>query len=271
MPWYSLAGFKPEEVNKKFAELVALQSEAQAVSLFVGQSLEIAVLRALQAQTDLAFQGDFLDLEEHDDSTLYSKEEPPSSLSGHRIPGRKRLDFLVHHATGGFAGIEVKNVRQWTYPAREEVRELLLKCCALDVVPVLIARRIQFSTFSALNPCGVILHQTFNQLYPNFCANDLVPKLRNKTLLGFHDIRVIDAPDAANTHARLEIFIHRNLPEILPAARIAFDGYKDLLSSYANKQIDYQEFVRHVRRRQRGEAEDIEPLEPDNLDIPDEW
>ena len=37
------------------------------------------------------------------------------------------------------AGIEVKNIREWLYPNREEVRELLLKCCTLNVVPVLIA------------------------------------------------------------------------------------------------------------------------------------
>jgi hypothetical protein len=81
------------------------------------------------------------------------------------IGGDRRLDFLVRHptATAGWAGIEAKNIRAWMYPDRKEVIDLLSKCLALDVVPVLIARRIQFST---LNACGVIVHQTYNQLFP---------------------------------------------------------------------------------------------------------
>lgn len=269
MPWYYLANTDPEMVEARFQILVQLQKEAQVYSSLVGQALEIAVLRALRAQTELTYIGDFLDLEEHDDSSQYSKEEPPASLSGRRIPGRKRLDFLVHHEHAGYAGIEVKNVRQWFYPDREEIREMLLKCCALDIIPVLIARRIHYSTFSVLNPCGVIIHQTYNQLYPNCCAADLVPRLRDRDLLGFHDIRAIDAADANGTHARLSKFIHHNLPQLLPSARTAFDEYKDLLAAYATGEYPYKEFAARVKRRYRNEPEDLTEAEPGPPD--DEW
>ena len=73
------------------------------------------------------------------------------------MPDDKRLDFLVHDLAAGYAGIEVKNLREWLYPDRVEIHELLLKCCALDVVPVLIARRIHYSTYSVLNACGVTI------------------------------------------------------------------------------------------------------------------
>jgi hypothetical protein len=131
-----------------------------------GQTLEIAVFRSLLAQSALEFFGAFTNLDAHDDSSLYVKEEPPSSLNGRQIPEQGKFDFLIRHPTSGYAGLEIKNIRQWFYPNRDEIRDLLFKCCCLDVVPVLIARRIHFSTFSVLNPCGVILHQTYNQLYP---------------------------------------------------------------------------------------------------------
>ena len=267
MPWYYLATTPLDTVDARLALLVPLQQEAQAASGLVGQSLEIAVLRALK-ESNLEYFGDYLDLDAHDDSTLYSKEEPPASISGRRIPGKKLLDFLVLHHDAGYAGIEVKNVREWFYPQREEVKEVLLKCCALNVVPVLIARRIHFSAFSVLNPCGVIIHQTFNQLYPN-AESDLAARLRRKDLLGFHDIRVIDADDAASTHDRLRTFFTDNLAGLLPAARVAFDEYKDLLCGYANGTYAYAEFAARVKRRQRGEPEGFDD-EPE-IDAPVEW
>ena len=95
-------------------------------------------------QDSLEHLGGFDDLEDHDDSTLYSKEEPPRSLSGRRLPGKKRLDFLCLHRECGGVAIEVKNVRPWLYPHQDEVVDLIAKAVALDCVPVLIARRIPF-------------------------------------------------------------------------------------------------------------------------------
>ena len=104
----------------------------------VGQCLEIAIYRALLSQNTLEYLGSFTDLDNHTDSRLYSKEEPPQSLSGKRLAGDQRLDFLVRHPEVGWAGIEAKNVREWLYPDRTEVADLLRKAVALDCVPVLI-------------------------------------------------------------------------------------------------------------------------------------
>ena len=151
------------------------------------------------------FLGHFRDLDAHDDSTLYSKEEPPSALSGISI-GAKKLDFLVLDPSTGPAGIEVKNVREWIYPNRPEIRDLLFKCCTIDAVPVLIARRIPYVTFSVLSRCGCVVHQTYNQRYPN-ADTALAMRARHKDLLGYHDIRVGNDPDS-----RLLTFIIQNLP-----------------------------------------------------------
>jgi hypothetical protein len=217
-------------------------------------------------QTALTFFGNYPDLQSHDNRTLYSKEEPPSSLSGRQIPGGKKLDFLIHHPSAGYAGIEVKNIREWIYPDREEIREMLSKCCALDVIPVLIARRIHYSTFSVLNPCGVIVHQTFNQLYPE-SAMGLAAKVRNKRLLGYHDVRVGNQPDA-----RLIRFIHQHLPKLLPTMRTAFDAFKDLLAGYGNGDHSYKSFAARVKRRVRGESEELpSPETPEVFEDPQDW
>jgi hypothetical protein len=190
-PWYHLTTANANTVKDRLSELDSLhrQTTKSKFSMLLGQTLEIATFRALQTQTVLNYFGNFWDLEAHDDSDLYRKEEPPSSLSGRQIPSGKSLDFLIQYGQDGYAGLEVKNVREWYYPDRTEVREMLFKCCSLDIVPVLIARRIHFSTFSVLNPCGVIFHQTFNQLYPN-SAEELARRVRHKNLLGYHDVRV---------------------------------------------------------------------------------
>ena len=132
----------------------------------VVQYLEMAIFRALLLQDTLDHLGSFTNLDNHDDSLLYSKEEPPQSLSGKRLSGDQRLDFLIRHPEAGWAGIEAKNVREWLYPNRDEVTDLLAKAVALDCVPVLIARRIPFVTFKVLSTCGAVFHQNYNQLLP---------------------------------------------------------------------------------------------------------
>ena len=199
------------------------------VTLRVGQALEISVYKALLAQQNPDFLGSFINLDSHADGTLYEKEEPSSSLSGRHLPGKKKLDFLVRHASAGWAGIEAKNIRQWLYPDRKEIHDLLLKCVALDCVPVLVARRIPFVTFKLLSQCGVVLHQTYNQLLPE-TEQELAAKARDKNLLGYHDIRTGNSPDS-----RLTKFIVVNLPSVLPQARERFDEYKDLLEPYAQR------------------------------------
>jgi hypothetical protein len=59
---------------------------------------------------------------------------------------------------------------------------------------VLIARRIPFVTFTVLGKFGLIIHQTYNQLLPASEAA-LAVKVRDKMLLGYHDVRTTNQPD----------------------------------------------------------------------------
>lgn len=251
-PWHHLTGHPPTEVAARLAEQASISRRIgrQQFTMRVGQALEIAVYRALRRQTHLEYFGAFIDLDGHDDATRYRKEEPPSNISGHRMPGDLSLDFLVYSPDGGFAGLEVKNIREWIYPDREEVTSLIHKCCAFDAVPVLICRRYAYSTYSVLSRCGVLLHQCYNQLYPSADA-ELAALARDKKMLGFHDIRLGNEPDR-----RLEKFIGQDLPALLPSARARFDEYKDLLCDYGSGSMGYDEFAGRALRRSRGENED---------------
>lgn len=194
--WFYLPDADPATRKARLDEQLPIHARLRTDDLTnrIGQTLEIAIYKALQQQTTLQFHGGFSDLADHDDSTLYSKEEPPGDLNGRFIPNKRKLDFLVHHADAGYAGIEAKNVREWLYPDRKEVVDLLFKCCTLDIVPVLIARRFPFVTFKLLTTCGVIVHQVYNQLYPA-SEPDFATQAAHKNLLGFHDIRVGNDPD----------------------------------------------------------------------------
>jgi hypothetical protein len=274
-PWYHLTATNQSVVTARLTELAALHARTNqpAFANRLGQVLEIAIFRALQQQTAIRFMGGFRGLDKHDDSKPYSKSEPPSMLSGRDI-GKKNLDYIVMSADGDYAGIEAKNIRQWVYPARAEIRDLLWKCCTLDVVPVLIARRIHYSTFSVLHPCGVILHQMFTQLYPATEA-ELAERVRHKGSLGYHDVRVGNEPDA-----RLVKFLGANLPKLIAPAREKFNIFKDLLLAFATDEHSYASFAARVKRRMRGEPEDgfpaereddyYEESEPDDPD-PDDW
>jgi hypothetical protein len=261
-PWFALAATPAPVIETRLAVQRPVHQALQNdnIKKRIGQTLEIAIYRALIDQTALAdYLGQFLDLHDHDDSSLYSKEEPPRKLGKNYIGGDRRLDFLVRHPTAGWAGIEAKNIREWLYPDREEILELLSKCVALDVIPVLIGRRIHFSSFVVLNACGVVIHQTFNQLFPT-SETALAEKAKHKDNLGYHDIRTGNAP-----HPRLTEFISNHLPSVLPDHRQKFDEYKDPLEAFADGDMTYVEFAARVRRRKSGVAEDYDDPEPDEL------
>jgi hypothetical protein len=248
-PWYYLRGTPDEELRPRLAALKEVydQTQDRLFTLRTGQALEIAVSKALQTQNAFQSVGHFRDLAAHDDRTLYRKEEPPSLVNGRSCEGK--LDFLLFTPDAGIAGVEVKNIREWFYSDRDEVQELLAKCCALDAVPVLIVRRYAYEAYSVLTDCGVIIHQMYNQRYANADAA-LAERVKDKRLLGYHDVRVGNDPDE-----RLTRFIHTNLPNLLPSARAKFDELHGLLEEYATEAIGHAEFVSRVRGRDKEPPE----------------
>ncbi|TGQ27721.1 MULTISPECIES: hypothetical protein [unclassified Mesorhizobium] len=255
--WYHMPDTPEHEIRQRLAEQepTYLQVVDEKFTKRMGQTLEIAVQRALEQTAELDYFGRFTDLNEHDDSALYKKEEPPSHIGGRHLAGKQKLDFLVR-GNAFWAGIEVKNTRPWVYPNQDELLELLRKCIALDIVPVLIARRIPYVTGHLFRRCGLITWETLRQRYPTADA-ELSERARHKRVLGFADISLGNAPDAP-----LIKFISKNLPTVIPEARVRFDQYKDLMGPFAFGEMGYHEFAARVRRRSAGQDEDYDiPIE----------
>ena len=230
--WYTLPSLPEPEINSRLAELEPIQ-RAFAQGGFVtrvGQALEIAIYRSLASNNALDLLGGFLDLAKHGDDVLYRREEPPSLWRGNSYL-RGKLDFIVigrHTAIAG--GVEVKNLREWIYPDRQEVKDLLKKCCALDLVPILIGRRIHYTTTRLLVPRGGIVRETYNQRIPETDVW-LAQRAKSKQLLGYHDIRLGNQPDA-----RMLGFAEQ-LPSLLPTARRKFEtGGRAELDAFAHGQ-----------------------------------
>jgi hypothetical protein len=249
-PWFYASNSVADARNARLQELLAVYKPFMKLNFRVGQALEIATYRALSMIPKGDFDGRFKDIDEHDDSTNYSKQEPSQHIGTRSLSGDERLDFILRTADAGALGIECKNVRHWMYPHEADVRDALKKCVALNAVPVLIARRIPYVTFAVLSKCGLIIHQTYNQLMPTSEA-ELSLKVRDKNLLGYHDVRLGNEPDA-----RLIKFITVNLPKVAPEARQKFEAHLDLLEPFANREMGYEEFTGRVLRRWRGEDED---------------
>jgi hypothetical protein len=230
----------------------------------VGQVLEITVMRALERAHKVEYFGRFTDLTEHDDKTLYRKEEPPSHIGKRQLPGKQKLDFIVRTTSDSshWAGLEVKNTRPWVYPRQDEVMELLRKCSALDIVPVLIARRIPYVTRHLFTRCGLVTWQTLRQRYPE-TDTELAVRARNKRLLGYADITLGTDPDGP-----LVNFVCENLPQLIPEARERLNSFKDLLNPFAFGEMSYDEFAARVRRRSEGRSEDFDFPNDDWLEPP---
>lgn len=263
--WYFSTATPADFRAERLALLAPIHKKAshQTFTRRVGDALEISTYRALM-EADADFQGRFKDLDEHGDDLPYSKEEPPSHIGKRSMPGDLKLDFHYRHNTSGWAGIECKNIREWLYPNRIELRQLMVKSFALDCVPVLIGRRIHPSTVFVFGKCGIIIHQNFSQLVPSSEAA-LAEDLKHKEKMGFFDIRTSNEADA-----RMLKFIQTNLPAAMPAARDKWDAHSDLIEQFvAHNGMSYEEFAGRVGRRARGENEDgfvPPPEDPDDYD-----
>jgi hypothetical protein len=247
--WYALPDASPDWIAERMASQfeVLRHTLDNAFMRRMGDALEIAVFRALKT-SNLHSLGGFRGLTAEPTTKSPRKEEPPSIFGGRELQGNKRFDFLVGQQT--WAAIECKNIREWLYPDREEIRHMLRKSVELNIPAILIGRRIPFVTRRLLQPTGVLLWETRHQFYPPEHDN-LAAQMREKTSLGFFDIRVSDYPTP-----QLEDFISRIIPEELAGANERFAVYRDLIAAYAFEDMHYTEFAARVRRRQNGQNED---------------
>jgi len=235
--WYNLPDANSDIVASRFDEQINthIALTESRLTTRVGQALEIAIYRALLEVRKFDFLGAFVDLDSHADDQWYTKDGPPEIVSGRQSKGP--LDFILFSPGVGIVGVEAKNRREWLYPRHDEFVGFLRKCCELEAVPVLIARRISYVLQSEIcAPCGIIVHEVFNQLLPE-SDSEIADRARHKRNLGYHDIRVGNRPDA-----RLVKFLGTNLERLLPEAAVKFQEHFDLLYEYASGEITYPKF-----------------------------
>ena len=246
--WYALASSDQAFIDARFDELNVIHARTHQKRFTdrMGDTAEIAVMRAMQ-RTEKDFVGHFADLDQHADDVPYAKHDP-DYFSGKPIIGGK-LDYILFNPSAGGMGIEIKNTREWMYPDKDIVTQFLRKCVQIDVVPVLIARRIHYTTFSVLNALGGVVHQFYNQLYP-YSEAELADLVRHKNSLGYFDIRVGNEPDQRMLH-----FFEHSIPAVSEESREKFDEKKGLIAEYTDGQINYAEFY---SRLVNGDAEDGE-------------
>jgi hypothetical protein len=258
--WYSHPGTSDEHVRERIETQfdVYRQILAGEFNARLGSVLEIAVFRALKVSPLISFGG-FRSLPDTPTTQTVKKEEPPSIFRGRELSGNKRFDFLV--GSGDYwAAIEVKNIREWLYPDRVEVRDTLMKAVEFGIPPIIISRRIPYVTRRLLSTAGVLLWETRHQYYPPEYAN-LAGHVRDKTSLGYFDVKVTDAPDPL-----LSDFITRIIGEELPTMADRFSAYSDLLGAFGRREMSYHEFAGRLRRREAGFDEDFD-IEED-ADVP---
>lgn len=235
--WYANARTSENDVQAKLDEVAPLYARTTRGGFgnHVGDALEIHVFKSLQQlQSDrrrYSFQGSF-DLTHLPENTgRYRKTEPPQSVSGNYT--QKRADFILHGFDSGPICIECKNLREWVYPNQGIVKELITKALELDLTPLLVARRIQYSALANLfEPAGIIAHETYNQFYMPHHADiaDQVKKVRG---LGFSDVRATLDPQP-----RTLKFFNELLPRIADNMAAKFRANRQALEDFAGGGIN---------------------------------
>lgn len=185
-------------------------------------------------------------------------KSPPSGLrvSGNLITGSGTLDhYLVWRSSSSILiGVEDKNYRDWIYPSRKEIKSLLQKCQKYGMLPVLVARKIHYTTRLFFHYLGAVAFETHFQYFdPKYSSR--LSEARHKDGLGFADIRFSEDPPQ-----HLVNLFSNLLPKLAIGAWEKFQNNASLVSAYTSGELDYYHLI--------GELGIIE-LEEDDLDVED--
>lgn len=119
--------------------------------------------------------------------------------------------------------------REWLYPGSQLIKDTIFKAYELDSIPVLIARRIHYTTMANfLAPAGIIAHESFNQYYPSDKA-EIAAQVSHKRSLGFTDVVATEIP-----LKRTRYFFETTVPSIVDEMAAKWHANKDALFDYAN-------------------------------------
>lgn len=102
--------------------------------------------------------------------------------------------YLTHLMPPGIPiGVEDKNYREWIYPYHPHIKTLLGKCQSNNMLPVLVARKIHYTTRMVFHYLGAVAFETHFQCFsPQFASR--LADARHKDGLGFADLRFTEDP-----------------------------------------------------------------------------
>ena len=168
---------------------------------------------------------------------------PPqeTKLSGVPITGHGDLDhYLISKSAGIPLGIEDKNYREWFYPQHKHIKTFLRKCIKYNLLPILITRKVHYTTFRLFSAIGALAFQTHFQIISPKYSNDLADA-KHVDGLGFADLRFTDEP-----LPHMLNYFAKQLPQLLPTFWNRFNSNKRLIERYCDDSISYYELLEEL-------------------------
>jgi len=147
-------------------------------------------------------------------------------------------------------GVEDKNYREWIYADSPKIRQLLRKCQAQDLLPVLVTRKVHYTTRLLFSFLGGVAFQTHYQCFPLKYAERLA-EAKHKDGLGFADIRFTEEPPS---HV-IRLF-SEYLPRLFRPAWEKFRNNTDIIKAYVDEDIDYLHLIAELGIRELEEEEE---------------
>lgn len=255
--WYANRLTKAEEINPRLNELAPIYAETLAASNHVGDALEVitekAISSAFHGQQRFTYQGHFLLDEPRDKHGRFKKFQPPKAIGPHST--LKEADFILFGFDQGPICVECKNYREWFYPHHGEIKSTIIKAYELGTIPVFVGRRIHYTTReNFFAPAGIIFHESFYQYYdPEH--TELAAKAKEKSLLGFSDIRASHEPDT-----RTSKFFADYLPSLLETAAPRWAAARDSAYAYAKNEMNLAQLYTEIGSPAGGKW--VTPEEP---------
>lgn len=243
--WLSNPGRAAAEVTERLNFLAPLYDSVSGHGFgnLTGDALELVVWKALRsvhaAKRRFTYQGHFDLTQPKNDHGRYRRVQPPKSNGEYTT--KKEADFFQFGHTAGALCIECKNYREWIYPDHVIIKELIIKASDLQMIPVLVARRLHYTTRNnLLAPAGIIAHESLYQYYPADKA-ELAAQVRHARNLGFTDVLAVEEP-----HARTQRFFGELLPGLVAPMGAKWTKNMGALVAFANEEIQLPELYREI-------------------------
>jgi hypothetical protein len=183
--------------------------------------------------------------------------------------------FMTHNELKFPIGLEAKNIREWVYPSAWQIWRLIARACSFECLPVLITRKIPFTTRSGLfKNFGILgFESQFQYFSPQVKA---LSKYRfdqnvvHKDRLGFADIKYFKDGDAVPKH--FNQFFESNLYKNAPLYYDRFLSHLPILKKYAIDKGLAEESISGKKRRQLYQEfkEEVGFDDPADHDQPDD-